>query len=190
MREKLKFIVGSANPVKIGCVASAAKLFWPECETMGVETESGVGHQPISDGEMQTGALNRARGALDSDPSADFGVGIEGGVLDSEEGMWAYAWVVVIDRKGRLGRGQSGRFLLPPPIAALIREGLELGAADDLFFGRANSKQKEGAVGILSRGQITRQQLYEPAVTFALFPFIHPEYYSEENAAEKPRPYQ
>ena len=190
MREKLKFVVGSTNPVKIGCVASAAALFWPGCETTGVEAASGVGHQPTSDAEMETGALNRARGALESDPSADYGVGIEGGVLDTTSGMWAYAWVVVIDRQGRIGCGQSGRFLLPPPIAELIRGGLELGAADDLFFGRANSKQKEGAVGILSRGQITRQQLYEPAVTFALFRFIHPEYYSPESLAEKPRPCQ
>jgi inosine/xanthosine triphosphatase len=182
MREKLKFVVGSANPVKVGCVASAASLFWPDCETCGVETDSGVGHQPITDEEMQTGALNRARSALEIDRTADYGVGIEGGVLDRREGMWAYAWVVIIDRTGRIGCGQSGRFLLPTPIAAMIRGGLELGAADDLFFSRANSKQKEGAVGILSQGRLTRQQLYEPAVTFALFPFIHPDFYSEDRA--------
>ncbi len=182
MREKLKFVVGSANPVKVGCVAAAASHYWPDCETGGVETDSGVGHQPITDAEMQTGALNRAQRALAIDQTADYGVGIEGGVLDSSEGMWAYAWVVIIDRAGRIGAGQSGRFLLPTPIAAMVRDGLELGAADDIFFSRANSKQKEGAVGILSQGRITRQQLYEPAVTFALFRFINPDFYDGDNS--------
>lgn len=177
MREKLHFAVGSTNPVKIGCVAEAAANFWPESEAAGVGTESGVSAQPRSDEEMLTGALNRARQALQKIPAATFGVGIEGGVLDSPEGMWAYAWVIILDRDGRIGRGQTGRFLLPPPIATMIRAGLELGEADDRFFGRENSKQKEGAVGILSNGLITRHQLYQPAVTFALFRFLHEEHY-------------
>lgn len=177
MREKLTLVVGSTNPVKVDCVRAAARLFRPEGEALGVETDSGVGHQPVSDEEMRTGALNRARRALAQAPDADLGVGIEGGVLDGAEGMWVYAWVAIIDPTGRTGWGQSGRFLLPAPVAALIRDGMELGHADDLFFRRENSKQKDGAVGILSNGAITRLQLYQPAVAFALFPFLHPEFY-------------
>jgi inosine/xanthosine triphosphatase len=176
MREKLKIAVGSTNPVKIGCVAEAATRFWPACIVSGVETDSGVNAQPRSDEEMLAGALNRARQALEKMTNADFGVGIEGGVLDEPEGMWAYAWVVVQHRDGRQGRGQTGRFLLPPPVATLVRAGMELGHADDLFFGRQDSKQREGAVGILSNGEVTRLQLYQPAVIFALFPFLHEAY--------------
>ncbi len=171
------FAVGSTNPVKVGSVASAVTLFWPEAQAIGVSTDSGVRAQPLSDEEMVTGALNRARQSLEVVATAGYGVGIEGGVLDGADGMWAYAWAVIIDREGRVGRGQTGRFLLPEPIAAMIRDGLELGEADDRFFGRANSKQQEGAVGILSDGRITRLQLYQPAVTFALFPFLRQEFY-------------
>jgi non-canonical (house-cleaning) NTP pyrophosphatase len=193
MSNKLQFVVGSTNPVKVGCVAEAASLFWPGAVTIGVETDSGVSAQPRSDQEMLTGALNRAAQALEkyaatnADSSfgtsfgtsfgASFGVGIEGGVIDTADGMWAYAWVVVQGSDGRIGKGQTGRFLLPDPIAQLIRGGMELGEADDIFFGRENSKQREGAVGILSNGHITRHQLYQPAVTFALFRFIHQEFY-------------
>jgi non-canonical (house-cleaning) NTP pyrophosphatase len=91
--------------------------------------------------------------------------------------MWAYAWVVVVDREGRVGKGQTGRFMLPEAVARLVRDGMELGEADDRFFGRDNSKQKEGAIGILSDGRVTRMVLYKPAVTFALLRFVHPEYY-------------
>ncbi len=171
------FAIGSENPVKINCVTEAAAEFWPESKTIGVNTDSGVSRQPASDREMLTGALNRARQALDKIPDAHFGVGIEGGTLDTTDGMWAYAWVVIVDREGRAGRGQTGRFMLPEAVAALIREGMELGEADDRFFGRSNSKQQEGAIGILSDGRITRTTLYQPAVTFALLRFVHPEYY-------------
>ena len=171
------FAVGSENPVKINCVAEAIVAFWPEARAIGVNTDSGVSAQPDSDHEMFVGALNRARQALENTPQAQFGVGLEGGTLDTEEGMWAYAWIVVVDRQGRIGKGQSGRFLLPEPVAELVRQGIELGEADDRFFGRSNSKQKDGAIGILSDGVVTRLDLYKPAVIFALLPFVHPEFY-------------
>ena len=173
------FAVGSRNPIKIACVAEAIAEFWAEAQAVGSDTDSQVSAQPSSDQEMFAGALNRARQALDQTPTADYGVGIEGGILDVEEGMWAYAWVVVVDRHDGLGTGQTGRFKLPEGVARLIRdEGLELGEADDRFFGRSNSKQQEGAIGLLSDGRVTRLGLYRPAVTFALLPFVHPEYYA------------
>jgi inosine/xanthosine triphosphatase len=173
----LLFAVGSTNPVKVNCVRAAVQQFWPDAQTLGIATHSQVSDQPMSDEEMFTGARNRARQALAQMPEASHGVGLEGGVLDTPEGMWAYAWMVVVDRHGRLGKGQSGRFLLPEGVAALVRQGLELGEADDRFFGKANSKQKEGAIGLLSDGKIDRLQLYWQGMTFALLPFVHPEHY-------------
>lgn len=172
------FAVGSVNPVKIDCVGEAIAEYWPEAKALGVATDSGVSAQPESDGEMLQGALNRARQAAEKAPEARFGVGIEGGTLDTDEGMWAYAWIVIVDREGRIGKGQTGRFLLPEGVARLVRDGMELGHADDQFFNRDNSKQKDGAIGILSDGRVTRLDLYKPAVTFALLPFVHPEYYT------------
>ena len=180
MNSEMVFAVGSINPVKINCVAEAVKAFWPQARAIGAAADSGVSAQPDSDHEMLAGALNRARQALVKTPEAQFGVGLEGGTLDAEDGMWAYAWIVVVDRAGRVGKGQSGRFLLPEPIAQMVRDGIELGEADDRFFGRSNSKQQDGAVGILSDGVVTRQDLYQPAVTFALLPFLHPEFYGRQ----------
>ena len=172
------FAVGSENPVKINCVTHAVSEFWNEFKVVGTSTDSQVSAQPKSETEMYTGALNRARQSLEKISEANFGVGIEGGIVDTEFGMWAFASIVIIDRNQHVSEGQSGRFKLPEGVAQLIRqEGLELGEADDRFFGRENSKQNEGAIGILSDGKITRLDLYKPAVIFALLPFIHPEYY-------------
>lgn len=175
------FAVGSENPVKINCVAAAVTAFWPTAQIVGTRTDSLVSAQPKSEHEMYVGALNRAQQSLENISAAQYGVGIEGGIEDNEDGMWAFAVVVIADRTGRISEGQTGRFKLPAGVARLIRdEGLELGDADDRFFGRQNSKQNEGAIGILSDGKITRLELYKPAVIFALLPFIHPEYYGFE----------
>jgi inosine/xanthosine triphosphatase len=182
MKNAPLFAVGSTNPVKVQCVTAAAKQFWPDAVVRGVSTDSGVSHQPVSDDEMFTGARNRAHQALRQVTEADFGVGIEGGVLDTAKGMWAYAWVVIVDRSGNLGMGQTGRFPLPAGVAQLVRSGLELGEADDRFFGQENSKQKEGAIGLLSKGKLDRLQLYQQGVTFALLRFVNPEFYERELA--------
>ena len=180
MSKNLTFAVGSNNPVKIECVAAAITEFWPDAKAVGVNTDSLVSHQPTSDQEMLTGALNRAQQALAQVTAADFGVGIEGGVLDTADGMWAYAWVVIVDTAAVIGKGQTGRFLLPEGVAQLVRAGLELGEADDRFFGRENSKQKEGAIGLLSAGKLDRVGLYKQGVTFALLRFVNPEFYERE----------
>ncbi len=170
--------VGSRNPVKVASVEEAFREYWPLAVVTGAAVESGVAHQPRTAREAFQGAANRAAAALAAIEDASHGVGLEGGVVEDEHGMWAYAWIVIVDRAGRVGKGQTGRYLLPEGVARLIRdEGLELGAADDRFFGRSGSKHNEGAVGILSDGRLDRRQLYKQAVTMALIPFVKPDLY-------------
>lgn len=179
MSQATLFSVGSQNPVKVGSVAEAVQDFWQGTRVVGVKVESVVSKQPRGDGEIRRGALHRARQALSAVAEADYGVGLEGGVADGEDGMWVYAWVAVADRAGRIGEGRTGQFLLPEPVARLIREeGLEMGDADDRYFGRSNSKQEEGAIGLLTGRKLTRQDFYRQAVIFALLPFICPEHYA------------
>jgi len=58
-----------------------------------------------------------------------------------------------------------------------VNSGLELGEADDLVFGQANSKQKNGAIGLLTNDVLNRTTLYEQAVIMALIPFKNPHLY-------------
>jgi non-canonical (house-cleaning) NTP pyrophosphatase len=62
-------------------------------------------------------------------------------------------------------------FYLPDEVAALVRGGMELGHADDVVFGRSNSKQEDGSVGLLTGGVINRETYYAHAVVLALIPF-------------------
>lgn len=179
-----KIVVASTNPVKVRAVRNGFARMFPEqdFEITTLSVPSGVSVQPSSDAETLQGALNRARNAAKIHPHADYWVGVEGGNDQDEEDfageMYTFAWIVVLS-DGRLGKGRTGAFYLPPAVADLVRQGMELGEADDIVFGRSNSKQENGAIGLLTGDVIDRAQLYEPAVIFALIPFKNPGLYTE-----------
>lgn len=169
-------IVASTNPVKIQSALRGFRRMFPD-ETFhaeGVAAPSGVSDQPVGDAETLQGALARARNARARAPYGDYWVGIEGGVADDEGGMVTFAWVVILSRD-RIGKSRTGAFYLPEEIARLVREGMELGHADDAVFGRSNSKQQDGSVGLLTGGAIDRTLYYEHAVVLALIPFLNPQ---------------
>jgi inosine/xanthosine triphosphatase len=171
-------IVASKNPVKIAAAQQGFLSMFPgeQFTVEGLSVPSGVSDQPFSNPETLHGALNRARSAREQRPGADYWVGIEGGVaveaVDDRSGeeMWAFAWVIVLDRN-RIGKGRTGTFVLPQRIAELVQQGMELGDADDVVFGRTNSKQENGAVGLLTENVIDRTAYYVQALILALIPF-------------------
>lgn len=173
-----RVIIGSRNPVKVQCVGQAFEKAFPDEEWAyeGVAVASGVSDQPMTDAETLTGATNRAVNAQQQQPDADFWVGVEGGIAKTGQTTEAFAWVVVLSKE-RAGQARTASFALPPAIVELIEQGVELGHADDLVFKRENSKQKNGAVGILTHDLIDRVSYYEPAVVLALIPFMNPELY-------------
>ena len=171
-------VIASKNPVKIQAGLNGFQRMFPgeEFTIEMASVPSGVSDQPMSDRETLTGALNRARAAKQAIPLADYWVGIEGGVQEEVEGLAAFAWVAVITPQ-MVGRGRTGTFFLPPRVAELVRQGKELGEADDIVFGRTNSKQENGAVGILTGDVIDRARFYQEAVIMALIPFKNPGLY-------------
>lgn len=177
--ESLRVAIASTNPVKIrAALGGFQAMFGDETvQVEGIDVPSAVAAQPRTDAETLRGAEARASRARAQAPEADFWVGIEGGVAEVDGDMAAYAWVVVRSC-GLVGRARSGTFFLPEPVARLVHEGLELGEADDQVFGKTNSKQDTGAVGLLTGGAVDREALYQHAVTLALIPFVNPKLYA------------
>lgn len=160
-----KIVVASKNPVKINATLDGFIKMFPE--------------------ETFQGAWNRAENVSRAIPVADFWVGLEGGVEEKNGEMVrrgspqveAFAWVAIKGKNGKFGKGRTGTFFLPPKIAELIRQGKELGEADDIVFKRENSKQENGAVGILTGDVLNRANHYAIAVIMALIPFKNEELY-------------
>lgn len=170
-----EILVASKNPVKIQAALAGFRRMFPgqDFSASGLSVPSGVNDQPFSSQEALVGAYNRARSARQLAPQAQYWVGIEGGVEPFAEELVAFAWVVVAGRE-RLGKGRTGTFFLPPAVAQLVRDGKELGDADDIVFGRSNSKQENGAIGLLTGDVLNRTAFYEEAVLLALVPFKNP----------------
>ncbi|MCO6359225.1 inosine/xanthosine triphosphatase [Roseivirga pacifica] len=174
----IKVVVASKNPVKINCTSQAFSKAFPSAilDVQGVSVPSNVSDQPMTDAETLEGAKNRARNAQSAQPDADYWVGIEGGINQESGTMEAFAWISIIS-KTKEGKARTASFDLPEKIRALVNQGVELGHADDMVFERTNSKQGNGAVGILTNGLIDRAAYYEPAVVLALIPFLNQELY-------------
>jgi inosine/xanthosine triphosphatase len=164
--------VGSRNPVKVGAARAVLARLAAGVVVVGVTAASGVPDQPWGDDETIRGALARARAARAAE-DADIGIGIEGGVVAADDGtVRTNAWAAAVARDGRIGVGGSLVMTLPDRVAALVRGGMELGHAMDAVAGTHNVKQGPGAVGILTRGLVTRQQAYETLVAYALAPLL------------------
>ena len=103
---------------------------------------------------------------------ADYGVGIEGGLQRTTDKWFAGVWVVVIDKQGQEGVGAALKVAVPSNVMRLVPGGLELGEACDLVFDRRNSKQYEGAFGLLTNGLLSRTIVSTEAVIAALAAFL------------------
>lgn len=176
-------IIASGNPAKIKAVELAFSRMFPDdrFDYEGISVESGVSDQPMSDDETFAGALMRAQTCRESRPEATYWVGLEGGLEEIGDELHAFAWMVIFGPDELMGKSRTATFVLPPAVAELILvEGKELGEADDLVFGKTNSKQSSGAVGILTHGLIDRANYYAEALTLALVPFKNPHLYKVE----------
>jgi inosine/xanthosine triphosphatase len=174
----MKVIIASTGPVKIAAVKTAFSKVFPNevISYESIKAPSGVSNQPLSDLETFTGARNRSEYAYSFIPDSDFCVGIEGGVDEHFCELQAYAWVY-IKSKNKVGKARTASFFLPEKISILIRQGIELGDADDKVFGLSDSKKKNGAVGILTHNIENRTDLYTDAVILALIPFLNHDLY-------------
>ena len=170
--------VGSTNPAKVEPVGDLLRRLFGTCRVEAVGVPSGVAAQPLSLEETRRGAEGRARAALEALDEAVWGVGIEGGMhLEAGERGWLVTVAAVADRQGRISTGEGMRLALPPLMVRALLAGQELAEVVDAWFGTEGARVDPGAVGLLTRGLVTRRHLVADAVLAALVPRLHPELY-------------
>jgi inosine/xanthosine triphosphatase len=168
---RVTIAVGSTNPVKLAAVQAVLGQVYPEAVFTGLSVSSDVPEQPWGDEQTRRGAFNRANGAL-RQLKANFGVGLEGGLLETSVGLMTCAWCAMVDDRGKVGYGGGVHILLPPIVANSLKEQGELGPAMDALVNEKDTKRGRGAVGILSNGLTSRQAAYEQLVAMAAAPFV------------------
>ncbi len=170
----MRIHVGTQNALKLEAVRAAFADAFPgdALEVVGVEVESGVPSQPL-DEEVVRGAMARAQAALGD---ADFGVGIEAGLLflPGADRPTSTGVCVILDRSGRWTFGHGPGYELPPEVVARLREGSTLNREMSRISGIPEIKEKIGAIGYLSGGRITRLAVTRETVLMALLPRLDP----------------
>ena len=121
----MRVAIGSRNPVKVSAVEEVFSKVFGSVEVASVEVDPGVPAQPFGL-ETLRGAENRARRALGVS-GADYGVGIEGGLLELGGRWYNLGFIVIIDSSGFMGTGTSGWFELPPNFLEKLREDVRNG---------------------------------------------------------------
>ncbi|MFB6134584.1 MAG: inosine/xanthosine triphosphatase [Halanaeroarchaeum sp.] len=166
--------VGSTNPVKRRATARAMGDVASQIDA--VDVDSGVADQPWGERETIAGAKRRSRRARRAD-DFDLGVGIEGGVsrIEGADGLFLVMWAAVTNGT-TTGLGAGPRLRLPDSVAQRLEDGAELGPVMDAVLGTDGVARREGAVGVLTDGIVTREDALFQAVAGGFGEFVSAHY--------------
>ncbi|HMS23180.1 MAG TPA: inosine/xanthosine triphosphatase [Candidatus Saccharibacteria bacterium] len=168
--------VGTLREVKLEAVRQAAEsIFTRETSIIGVQVESGINDQPMSQEEMLLGATNRADISLARCLDAQYGVGLEGGLSNLGGHTMDSGIVVVKNRDGLEGVVETLRMQIGHKVLDLINEGLELSDAVTQLTVHDVSSNRD-AFSALSDGRISALAAYRDATICAFQTFTHPEF--------------
>lgn len=185
--------VGTTRKPKLAAVREALEQIGallaanenPRFEIAAIEVDSGVAHTPSSREQLMRGARQRAESlqtlAEHEGRPWKYFVGLEGGLDSSVENgcqrVFLQSWAYVSD--GSRGHfGSSGAIELPEVLAdQVLMHGTELSTAIDHFAQQSGIRDAQGAWGVLSANQITRQDSFRIALIAAFAPFYNTKLY-------------
>ncbi len=172
----MKVHVGTENRVKKKAVENVfRKVFGNEVEVKKIAVDTGVPEQPFGE-QVIKGAIKRAEKAL---TDANFGVGIEAGLIWNPylETHFDVQYCAIIDDSKKITIGHGPGFVYPKKVLTEVKNGQTVGQVMNQISGQKNLGGKQGAIGYLSKGLLTRTKLCEQAVLMALIPRIKGELY-------------
>ncbi|ACB40774.1 inosine/xanthosine triphosphatase [Pyrobaculum neutrophilum] len=166
----MKVAVASRNPNKVRAVEEAYRLFGIPARVSSVDKPPSLPPQPVGLEAVVAGAVERAKAALAAAGEAEHGVGIEAGALEAGGRHLDVTVAAVADRGGLVTLGFGPAFQIPDVFLGDVLRGVELGVLAERHFGKAAVGYREGIIGLLTRGRVTRLDLNVVAVAMALVP--------------------
>lgn len=171
----LKAVVTSSNRAKILGALKALRVLGVK-EVVSIPVSPGI-EQPLSLKQTLLAAIKRIDEAITRVNNVDYYVSIEGGIiLDLAypvEGQVA----VVVDRSRKASIGFSSLFPLPIMFKEMLTRGFTLEDVMYALTGIREIGRKDGAIGYLTHGLITRIELSYQAVLMAILPFLNKSFY-------------
>lgn len=169
----MKIKVGTKNKAKVDSVIEIIEEY-PHLKgsiVEGASIESGVSDQPKSLEETINGAMNRAKGIF---IDCDYSIGIESGMMSvpmSKSGYMDVCVCAIYDgEECHLGLSSAWEFPDTSVTDLIMKEGLDMSQAINKAGMTKNEKigSEEGAIGILTKGRMTRKEYTKQALRVAL----------------------
>lgn len=173
----MKVLMGTKNPGKIEGAKRAFECYFENVEVQGISVDSEVGDEPLNEQILQ-GCKNRVKNvrkqAEENKIDADFYVASEAGLINNFDGWMDFNIALVENKEGEQSVGTSAGFKIPEKYVDEVIE-KELKVIMDRLFDTQNSNQKDGGIGKLTHGEISRIDLTKQAFIMALIKFINGE---------------
>ncbi len=183
----IRVLIASTNPVKVRAARAVFSCFHEEITFSSLKMQEidsewdRLKSQPLGEDETYKNSRLRVKYIRNSNPEFDFYVGIEGGIVLTQQNQ---ARIVVYCSVGTHSVIETVRGCeIPLPnrwyeTLVSVREKrslqLELGDLVAKISGIPNIKQKNGAVGFLTQNIVTRFDILYQSMMMALIPFLNP----------------
>jgi len=166
---------GSYNPAKIKGIDRAFKHFIREFRLISTSVDNCVGPQPWGYDEIFRGAWCRSTNALRNIEGADYGVGLEAGIVKHGDKYYILQVCCITSSQGDTAFGISPGFEAPKEVIEPILKGTyrELEDAVESITNTGQVGEKEGLIGIMSKGLVKREDLSYYATLMALIKMFH-----------------
>jgi inosine/xanthosine triphosphatase len=167
----VRISVGTENKIKLEAVKNVLSKVFSDLEILHSEVPSGVSEQPWDDDTI-TGARNRAEAVLEKFENSQFGIGIEAGLINNDklDTYFDVQYCAIVDCGGRVTYGHGSGFYYPEKVFDGVKAGSTVGEVMSKVTGVPDIGSKQGAIGHLSEGLLTRESLTEQAVLMAMVP--------------------
>lgn len=167
----VRVVVGTNNDVKLQAVKNVFEKIFEKLELEKVTVSSDVPAQPYEKDTI-TGAMNRAKAAMQQVTDAHFSVGIEAGLFleENTKNYFDVQYCAIQDRGGRVTLGHGSGFYYPPKVVEGLLKGKTVGEVMAVVTGIQEIGHKQGAIGYLSKDILNRLGLTEQAVLMAMVP--------------------
>jgi inosine/xanthosine triphosphatase len=177
----MKIILTTKNAAKVSAAVDALdQIFgFGSYEIGSVDLES-AGSEPFGEESLLRQIKIGIAKAEGLEMGGDYYVGMEGGVIEQNEYMEEVACVIVKESKsGQFGISKAASFQVPRSAAADVKRGMPFAEAVEKNFSVHNVKQGGGFVHILTKGIITKKDLYFQPLVVAMSKVTRKDLYEE-----------
>jgi len=172
----MKIVLGSTSKAKKEILDKALRnSIKGKYEIVGINADSEISDQPLSEDETVKGAVNRARNAFKQVPDADFAVGLEGG-LNKVDGAnyFLVCGTAIVDNTQKAYIGVGGQLELPKEVSDRISNNEQFGEAIREYEAKNKTDQN---VAPLVESIISREASFIQAINNAYLSYKNKKHY-------------